>query len=74
MNIVENINKENKKIMGKKENDPKWVKDIASYLRNDKEEKYKKQLRKLFLEYTREGLKPIEAWEKAKRVLECFKT
>ena len=74
MKIVQNTNKEEKKMMGSKENDPKWVKNIASYLKTDKGEKHKKQLRELFLEYTRDGLKPTEAWEKAKRVLECFET
>lgn len=61
-----------KNLLGRKEDDPEWLKDIASYVKLGKADKYKKQLRELFLEYTREGLKPKEAWEKAKRVLACF--
>ena len=61
-------------LQGRKENDPKWIKSIASYVKSGETDKYKKQLRELFLEYTREGLKPMEAWEKAKEVFACFET
>ncbi len=61
-------------LQGRKENDPEWIKSIASYVKSGETDKYKKQLRELFLEYTREGLKPMEAWEKAKEVLACFET
>ena len=63
---------EKKVIKGRKENDPEWIKDIAFYVKSGKAEKHKKQLRELYLEYTREGMKPKEAWEKAKNVLACF--
>lgn len=58
--------------MGRKENDPEWIKDIASYVSSGMTDKHKEQFRELFLEYTQEGLKPKEALEKAKRVLACF--
>ena len=61
-----------KVIMGRKENDPEWIRDIASYVKTGKTDEHKKRLRELYLEYTREGMKPKEAWEKAKRVLACF--
>jgi hypothetical protein len=63
-------------IVGNKERDPGWIKDIASYLESEEErggdDRYKKQLRELFLEYKRDGLKHRDAWEKAKRVLASF--
>ena len=42
------------------------------YTKNGKTEGYKNELRKLFLEYKRDGMKPKESWEKAKNVLDCF--
>jgi len=63
---------EKKVIKGRKENDPEWIKDIAFYVKSGEADKHKKQLRELYLEYTRDGLKPKEAWEKAKNVLACF--
>ena len=72
MGSIDNRKIVKKKLMGKKENDPIWVKDIASYLKTEKTETYNKHLKKLFLDYTKERLKPMEAWEKAKKVLECF--
>ncbi|UCD14336.1 MAG: hypothetical protein JSW60_02675 [Thermoplasmatales archaeon] len=61
-----------KVILGRKENDPEWIKDVAFYVKSGKADTYKEQLRELFLEYTREGLDAKEAWEKAKRVLASF--
>ena len=43
-----------------------------NYTKNGKTNGYENELRKLFLEYKRGGLKPKEAWEKAKKVLDCF--
>jgi len=43
-----------------------------NYTKNGKTEGYKNELRKLFLEYKRNGLKSKDAWEKAKMVLDCF--
>lgn len=61
-------------LQGRKENDPEWIKSTATHIKSGKTDKYKKQLRELFLEYRREGLKPMEAFEKAKEVLACFET
>ena len=71
MDVIKKMIKK-KVIRGRKENDPEWIKDIASYVKSGKTDKHKKQLRELYLEYTRDGLKPKEAWEKAKNVLACF--
>ena len=70
--------KMNKKILeGMKGDDPEWVKDIACYFfthrKNEKSDEYEKELHNLFLEYREEGMGSREAWEKAKRVLDCFK-
>jgi hypothetical protein len=43
-----------------------------NYTKNGKTERYKNELRELFLEYKRAGLKSKESWEKAKMVLDCF--
>jgi hypothetical protein len=55
-----------------KESDPEWVQDIASYVQSMKREKRRRQLRELYKEYLREGLRSREAWEKAKQVLAAF--
>ena len=65
-----------KDLLGKKEDDPEWIQDISccffTYRKNGKTNGYKNELRKLFLEYKRDGMKSKEAWEKAKTVLDCF--
>jgi len=65
-----------KDLLGKKENDPEWIQDVACYFftyrKNEKSDEYMKEFRELFFEYRRDGLKPKEAWEKAKRILDCF--
>ena len=65
-----------KDLLGKKENDPEWIRDVACYFftyrKNEKSDEYMKELRELFFEYRMDGLKPKEAWEKAKRILDCF--
>ena len=65
-----------KGLLGKKENDPEWIRDVACYFftyrKNEKSDEYMKELRELFFEYRMDGLKPKEAWEKAKRILDCF--
>ena len=65
-----------KVLMGVKENDPEWIQDISCYFftyrKNGKSDEYKKELHDLFLEYKEEGMGPNEAWEKAKKVLDCF--
>ena len=65
-----------KGILGKKENDPDWIKDIACYFftyqKKGKANEYADQLRELFLEYKRDGLRSKDAWNKAKRVIACF--
>ena len=65
-----------KELLGKKENDPEWIQNISCYFftyrKNEKSDEYMKEFRELFFEYRRDGLKPKEAWEKAKRILDCF--
>jgi len=65
-----------KVLMGKKGGDPEWIQDISCYFftyrKNGKTDEHMKELRELFLEYRRDGLKQKEAWEKAKKVLDCF--
>jgi len=67
---------EKKFLLGKKGDDPEWIQDISSYFftyrKNGKSDEYKKDLHDLFLEYKEEGMGPNEAWEKAKKVLDCF--
>ena len=65
-----------KNLHSRKENDPKWIKNIAYYtspLEGEEKKKYNKELRELYLEYIRNGLKPNIAFKKAIRVLESFK-
>lgn len=63
-------------LKGKKEDDPNWIKEIVAYIYANKKqelkEEYKILFRDLFFEYQIEGLKPKEAIEKAKKILECF--
>ena len=61
-----------KALLGRKENDPEWIKEIASCVKSGETDKYNRQLRELFLDSTRDGLAPKEAWEKARRVLASF--
>ena len=65
-----------KNLLGKKGHDPEWIQDISccffTYRKNEKSDEYMKELRELFFEYRMDGLKPKEAWEKAKRILDCF--
>jgi len=65
-----------KELLGKKENDPEWIQDVACYFftyrKNEKSDEYMQDLRELFLEYRRSGLEPNKAWRKAKKVLDCF--
>ena len=60
----------------KKEDDPKWIRNIARFLltieKESKSDEYMKELRELFLEYRLEGMEPNKAWKKAKKVLDCF--
>jgi len=59
-----------------KENDPEWIKVIASALLdvsiNDLSESQKKMLRDQYLDNIRDGLKPKEAIEKALKIVLCF--
>jgi hypothetical protein len=65
-----------KVLKGKKGDDPDWVQDIACYFftyrKNWKSDEYEKELNDLFLEYKEEGMGSREAWEKAKKVFDCF--
>ncbi len=65
-----------KVFQGSPENDPEWVKEIASQLSLIKKKKItdeeKLLLRELFFEYQRDGLSPKEAIEKAKKVILSF--
>ncbi len=66
-----------KVLLGKKGDDPEWVKEIVSFASAYKKlkitDEYKKLLRDLYFEYQRDGLKPKDAMEKAKNVLASFK-
>ena len=70
------LDMEKKVLQGKKGDDPEWVQDIACYFftHRKKEETngYEAEIRELFFEYKRDGLKSKDAWEKAKRVFSCF--
>ena len=63
-------------LQGKIGDDPEWVHDIACYFftqrKKEKTDGYQAQIRELFLEYKKDGLKSKDAWEKAKRVVSCF--
>jgi len=63
-------------LLGKKGDDPEWIQDIASYFftygKNAKSDEYNKKLHDLFLEYKEDGMRPSEAWKKAKNILDCF--
>ena len=65
-----------KEILGKKENDPEYIQNIAHFILNiekeGKSDEYKKKLLDLFLEYRLEGMEPNKALKKAKKVLDCF--
>ncbi len=67
---------EKKVLQGKKGDDPEWVQDIACYFfthrKKEKTDGYEDEIRELFLEYKRDGLKSRDAWKKAKRVVSCF--
>ena len=63
-------------LLGKKKYGPEWMQRIAHFLltieKEDKSDKYMKELQKLFLEYRIEGMESDEAFKKAKKVLDCF--
>lgn len=65
-----------KVLLGKKEDDPEWVKEIVSFASACKKLKItdecKKLLRDLYFEYLRDGLKPKDAMEKAKNIILSF--
>ena len=70
------LDMEKKVLQGRKEDDPEWVRDIACYSfthrKKEKTDGYNAEVRELFFEYKRDGLKSKDAWEKAKRVVSCF--
>ena len=65
-----------KELLGKKENDPEYIQNIARFISNSEEEgksdEYMKELQKLFLDYWIEGMEPNKALKKAKKVIDCF--
>ena len=65
-----------KGLLGKPEDDPEWIKEIASQISLIKKKKItdvnKKLLRELYLDYKRAGLSSKDAIEKAKNVLISF--
>ncbi len=67
---------EKKFLLDKKGDNSEWIQDIACYFftyrKNKKSDEYKKELHDLFLECKAEGMGPNEAWEKEKKVLDCF--
>ncbi|MBN2603851.1 MAG: hypothetical protein JXA91_06955 [Candidatus Thermoplasmatota archaeon] len=60
------------KILGRKDNDPEWIRKVAYYFESSKGDKYKNQLRELFMDYIRDGMRPEVAWKKAQKVLDSF--
>ncbi len=66
-----------KVLIGKPEDDPEWVKEIASQISLLKKKRVtdeeKKLFREIFFEYQRDGLSPKDAIEKAKNVVLSFK-
>lgn len=64
--------KNKKRIFGKKDNDPEWIRNVAYYFESHKGDKYKNELRELFMDYIREGMRPEVAWKKAQKVLDSF--
>jgi len=66
-----------KVLLGKPEDDPEWIKEIAFQLSILKKRKItdedKKLFRELFFEYQRDGLSPKDAIEKAKNIILSFK-
>ena len=66
-----------KALLGKPEDDPEWIKEIAFQLSILKKQKItdenKKLLRDLYFEYLRDGLEPKDAIEKAKNIILSFK-
>ena len=66
-----------KVLLGKPEDDPEWIKEIAFQLSILKKQKItdedKKLFRDLFFEYQRDGLSPKDAIEKAKNIILSFK-
>ncbi len=65
-----------KVLIGVKENDPEWIRDISCYFFiyriNGKTDEYTKKLRELSLKYRNEGMKPKESMKKAKLLLDYF--
>ncbi len=65
-----------KVLIGKPEDDPEWVKEIASQISLLKKKRVtdeeKKLFREIFFEYQRDGLSPKDAIEKAKNVVLSF--
>ncbi len=65
-----------KVLLGKKRDDPEWVKEIVFQISIFKKQKItdedKKLLRDLYFEYLRDGLKPKDAIEKAKNIMLSF--
>ena len=59
-------------------NDPEWITELAFYYyvintEDLTEEENRKLILKLFLEYRRDGLSPLDALKKAKLVFDRFK-
>jgi len=52
--------------------DPKWIQQIADEVENEKINKEKQLIKELFLEYIAEGIPPLEAYNKAKRIAAAF--
>ena len=65
-----------KRLQGLRENDPVWIKELASHISYLSKKKItdedKKLILELFFEYQREGLPPKIAIEKAKNIILSF--
>ena len=56
-----------------KKEDPKWIKKISEDISKNQINIDDKLVKKLFLDYITEGLPPMEAYNKAKKIASLFK-
>lgn len=63
-----------KRIRGERGDDPDWIKQLAENVLSGEVDEDDELIRELFLEYfQKDGMKPAQALEKAKKVAASFK-
>lgn len=66
-----------KRLQGLRQNDPEWIKELASQIsilsKKKITEEDKRLILELFFEYQKDGLSPKVAIEKAKNIILSFK-